>query len=104
MIGPPAGSFDKKADKKRSPFAPFKRSDSSREMQIPESPTAPTMDRPGTSLTEEESPNHLTVSQDRGIHEADAPTPTAHAVPSATDGTLIEEQTRSASTNANVSH
>lgn len=38
VVVPSATSFDRKSEKKRSPFAAFKRADSSREMQIPESP------------------------------------------------------------------
>ncbi|OOQ90790.1 Fes/CIP4 like proteiny domain protein [Penicillium brasilianum] len=90
VIGPTAGSFDRKAEKKhRSPFAPFKRSDSSREMQIPESPPS-TADRPGTSLTEESSLRNPSVSHDHNATDSFSPAPIAEQEPSAANGTLAE--------------
>ncbi|OQE41339.1 hypothetical protein PENCOP_c005G07377 [Penicillium coprophilum] len=62
---PSTGSFDKKSEKKRSPFAAFKRADSSRDLQIPESPPATASDRPGTSFTDQSSLRNPSVSHDR---------------------------------------
>ncbi|KAJ5247415.1 hypothetical protein N7468_002398 [Penicillium chermesinum] len=81
MVVSPGASFDKKADKKRSPFAPFKRSDSSREMQIPESPPS-TADGPVTSFMNDEPMRNSSVSQD---HDPDAIThaPVTSSTPAA---------------------
>ena len=92
-VSPGAGSFDKKAEKKRNPFAPFKRTDSSREMQIPESPPS-TADRPGTALTEDDSPQNLSVSQDHYASDIVAPVPVAQSMPTTTNGTSLENQSR----------
>ncbi|KAJ5664431.1 hypothetical protein N7507_005162 [Penicillium longicatenatum] len=64
MVIPSGSTFDRKAEKKRSPFAPFKRSDSSRDMQIPESPPS-TADRPDSSMIEEEYTRTPSVSHDQ---------------------------------------
>ncbi|KAJ5161673.1 hypothetical protein N7492_007065 [Penicillium capsulatum] len=93
IVGASGGSFDKKAEKKRSPFAPFKRSDSSREMQIPESPPEETIvDRPGTSMTGDESARNPSVSQDRTTAESVAPVPVSQPEPIATNGASPEAQ------------
>lgn len=92
VIGPTAGSFDRKAEKKhRSPFAPFKRSDSSREMQIPESPPS-TANRPGTSFTEESSLRNPSVSHDHNVPDTIAPAPNEHQEPFVANGTSAEVQ------------
>jgi hypothetical protein len=65
VVGPSAGTFDRKAEKKRSPFAAFKRADSSRDLQIPESPPATASGRPDTSFTDHSSLRNPSVSQDR---------------------------------------
>lgn len=88
VVGSLPGSYDRKAEKKhRSPFTPFKRSESSREMQIPESPPAPASDRPETSLTEEESARNPSVSQDRTVPEIVTPVPIAQLEPGTANGT-----------------
>ncbi|KAI2733001.1 hypothetical protein CBS147332_16 [Penicillium roqueforti] len=71
VVLPSTGSHDRKADKKRSPFAAFMRADSSRDMQIPESPPA-TGDRPGTSFTDQSSLRNPSMSQDRAGLDAGA--------------------------------
>ncbi|KAJ5658712.1 uncharacterized protein N7484_002361 [Penicillium longicatenatum] len=71
MVIPSGSTFDRKAEKKRSPFAPFKRSDSSRDMQIPESPPS-------------------TADHHRG--ETLAPAPMAQPFPTTTNGTSPEFQ------------
>ncbi|KAJ5082395.1 hypothetical protein N7532_011438 [Penicillium argentinense] len=93
VIGPSAGSYERKSEKKhRSPFAPFKRSESSRDMQIPESPpTTASAERPGTSLTEESARNP-SVSQDRTVSEAIVPTPISQPEPGHTNGNPPEGQ------------
>lgn len=91
MATAPAG-FDRKAEKKRSPFAPFKRSESSRDMQIPESPPS-TADRPDTSMTTmtEESGRNVSISQDQHAPEPVAAAPVAQPVLSTTaNGTSTE--------------
>ncbi|KAJ5753136.1 hypothetical protein N7520_010053 [Penicillium odoratum] len=87
MVVPSASSFDRKAEKKFSPFAPFKRSDSSRDMQIPESPPS-TADRPGTSMTEEESARTPSFSRDQTGGESFAPS--AQPFHTTTNGTSSE--------------
>ncbi|KAJ5091481.1 hypothetical protein NUU61_006351 [Penicillium alfredii] len=104
VVGPSAGSFERKAEKKhRNPFAPFKRSDSARDMQIPESPPASTSDRPGTSLTEEDSMRNPSVSQDRNAPETVAPIPAAQ-IDSTPNGASPEPSTRLASGDVNQRH
>lgn len=78
IVGPSAGTFDRKAEKKRSPFAAFKRADSSRDMQIPESPPMTATDRPGTSFTDHSSLRNPSVSQDHAGLDTAAPVPEAH--------------------------
>ncbi|KAJ5711327.1 hypothetical protein N7488_005483 [Penicillium malachiteum] len=85
MAAGPSGGFDKKADKKRSPFGPFKRSDSAREMQIPESPPS-TADRPGTSFTEESARNP-SISQDHNTSETITAAPSTYPESAPTNGT-----------------
>lgn len=92
IIGPPTGSFDKKAEKKRSPFASFKRSDSAREMQIPESPPETMVDRPGTSMTEDEFARNPSVAQDRIAAETVTPVPVSQPEQIATNGASPEAQ------------
>ncbi|KXG49398.1 Fps/Fes/Fer/CIP4 homology [Penicillium griseofulvum] len=75
---PSTGSFDRKAEKKRSPFAAFKRADSSRDLQIPESPPATASDRPGTSFTDQSSLRNPSVSHDRTGLDTVATIPEAH--------------------------
>ncbi|CAP92332.1 Pc13g12630 [Penicillium rubens Wisconsin 54-1255] len=78
VVVPSATSFDRKSEKKRSPFAAFKRADSSREMQIPESPPPTASDRPGTSFTDQSSLRNPSVSQDRSGVDAAATMPEEH--------------------------
>lgn len=78
IVGPSAGTFDRKAEKKRSPFAAFKRADSSRDMQIPESPPMTATDRPGTSFTDQSSLRNPSVSQDHAGLDAAAPVTEVH--------------------------
>ncbi|OQE18188.1 hypothetical protein PENFLA_c022G01258 [Penicillium flavigenum] len=78
VVVPSTGSFDRKSEKKRSPFAAFKRADSSREMQIPESPPPTASDRPGTSFTDQSSLRNPSVSQDRSGLAAAATMPEEH--------------------------
>lgn len=92
MVGPSAGTYDRKAEKKhRSPFAPFKRSESSKDMQIPESPPGTPSDRPGTSLTEEtaQTPD---ISRDRTMTDIVTPVPVTRPEPTATNGISHEAQ------------
>ena len=91
VVGSASGSFDKKA-KKRSPFASFKRSESSKEMQIPESPPESTLERPGTSLTEDEPARNPSASQDRTAAETITPVPIAQPEPAAANGASPEIQ------------
>lgn len=91
MAQAPAG-FDKKAEKKRSPFASFKRSESSRDMQIPESPPS-TAGRPDTAITEEEPPRNPSISQDQTVSETITAAPIAQPILStAANGTSTEAQ------------
>lgn len=70
VVGPSAGSFDRKAEKKhRSPFASFKRNESSKDVHIPESSPPSTVDRPTTSLTGDSSVRNPSVSHDRDAPE-----------------------------------
>ncbi|KAJ5917382.1 hypothetical protein N7466_010936 [Penicillium verhagenii] len=89
MVVPSGSTFDRKAEKKRSPFAPFKRSDSSRDMQIPESPPS-TADRPGTSMTDDDYARTSSMSRDQTAGEALAPVPIAQPYSSTTNGTSPE--------------
>ncbi|KAJ5975662.1 hypothetical protein N7481_009369 [Penicillium waksmanii] len=92
VIGPSAGSYEKKSEKKyRSPFGPFKRSESARDMQIPESPPTTSSGRPGTALTEESARNP-SVSQDRTGVEAIVPAPISQREPTTMNGTSPEAQ------------
>ncbi|KAJ5676902.1 uncharacterized protein N7477_002535 [Penicillium maclennaniae] len=91
--GPSAGTYDRKAEKKHfSPFAPFKRSDSSRDMQIPESPPGTPLDRPGTSMTEEEPAQTPDVSHDRTLTNVVTPVHVSQPEPTGTNGTHQETQ------------
>ena len=93
VVGPSAGTYDKKAEKKHfSPFAPFKRSDSSRDMQIPESPPGTPLDRPGTSLTEEGPARTPDVSHDRTMTNVVTPVHVSQPQPTGTNGTYQEAQ------------
>ncbi|KAJ5771382.1 uncharacterized protein N7511_003433 [Penicillium nucicola] len=85
VVGPSAGSFERKADKKRSPFSPFKRSDSARDLQIPESPPSTAIDRPGTSLTENASLRNSSVD-----HSGFDAAPGAAAFSESTNGAAAE--------------
>ncbi|CAI7613982.1 unnamed protein product [Penicillium glandicola] len=78
VVIPSAGSFDRKAEKKRSPFSAFMRADSSRDLQIPESPPATATDRPGTSFTDHSSLRNPSVSQDRAGLDTVATVPEVH--------------------------
>jgi hypothetical protein len=92
VIGPSGGSYEKKPEKKyRSPFGPFKRSESARDMQIPESPPTTSSGRPGTALTEESGRNP-SVSQDRTGVDAIVPAPISHPEPTAMNGISPEAQ------------
>ncbi|KAJ5167088.1 uncharacterized protein N7482_005869 [Penicillium canariense] len=92
VIGPTSGSFDRKAEKKhRSPFAPFKRSESAREMQISESPPS-ISERPGTSFTEDSSIRNPSVSQDHNVTDTITPAPISQPEPSTANGTSPEAQ------------
>lgn len=99
VMGSPAGSFDRKAEKKRSPFAPFKRSDSSREMQIPESPTS---DHPAASFTEDEPGRNRSFLQDRGAPDTVTHAPISQPAPTSTNGASAEEHIGFNSNGANV--
>jgi hypothetical protein len=102
VVGPSAGTYDRKAEKKhRSPFAPFKRSESSRDMPIPESPPGTPSDRPGTSLAEEEPVRTPDVSHDRTLTDTVTPVPVAQPGPTATNGTSQEARTGVVSNGAN---
>lgn len=95
VIGPSPGSYERKPEKKhRSPFSAFKRSDSSRDAQIqlPESPPLSSIDRPATSLTEEESIRNPSVSQDRDASETITTIPAAQPVQITTNGTTSPEE------------
>jgi hypothetical protein len=93
VVGPSAGTYDRKAEKKHfSPFAPFKRSDSSRDMQIPESPPGTPTDRPGTSITEEEPARTAGVSHDRALTDVVSPVSFSQPEPTGTNGTYQEAQ------------
>lgn len=72
VVGPSAGTFDRKAEKKRSPFAAFKRADSSRDMQIPESPPGTASGRPDTSSADHSSFRNPSISQDHSQLDAAA--------------------------------
>ncbi|CAI7623471.1 unnamed protein product [Penicillium bialowiezense] len=72
VVGPSAGTFDRKAEKKRSPFAAFKRADSSRDLQIPESPPGTASGRPGTSSGDHSSLRNPSLSQDHSQLDAAA--------------------------------
>ncbi|OJJ35125.1 hypothetical protein ASPWEDRAFT_40290 [Aspergillus wentii DTO 134E9] len=81
----PGGAFGSEK-KHRSPFASFKRGDSSREMQIPESPPSG-QERPGTALTSQDSPStgrNLSESRDREGLNAISSSPEPQ--PAATNG------------------
>lgn len=102
VVGQSPGSHDRRAEKKhRSPFTPFKRSESSREMQIPESPPASASERPGTSLTEVEFSRNPSVSQNRSTSEIATPVPIAQSEPSAANGASPEVQAGLASNGTN---
>ncbi|CAG8287954.1 unnamed protein product [Penicillium salamii] len=73
VVGPSAGTFDRKAEKKRSPFAAFKRADSSRDLQIPESPPGTASGRPDTSSADHSSLRNPSVSQDHPALDPAAP-------------------------------
>ena len=88
-IGGSSGAFDKKAEKKRSPFGAFKRSETARDMQIPESPPS-TADRPGTAITEESARN-ASMSQDQNTSDAIAAVPIARPESAAANGTMSPE-------------
>ncbi|KAJ5618876.1 hypothetical protein N7510_002860 [Penicillium lagena] len=95
VIGPSAGSYERKPEKKhRSPFSAFKRSDSSRDAQIqlPESPPLSAIDRPATSLTEEESIRNPSVSQDRDAAETITTIPAAQPAQTTTNGATSPEE------------
>jgi hypothetical protein len=91
VVGPSAGTFDRKAEKKRSPFAAFKRADSSRDLQIPESPPGTASGRPDTSFTDHSSLRNTSVSQDRPGLDSAAVIAEPHAG-STTNGTTAEAQ------------
>ncbi|KAG0154864.1 hypothetical protein PDIDSM_435 [Penicillium digitatum] len=78
IVGPLTGTFDRKAEKKRSPFAAFKRADTSRDMQIPESPPLTATGRPGTSYTDRSSLRDSSVSQDHAGLDIAATVSEAH--------------------------
>ncbi|KAJ5793729.1 Fps/Fes/Fer/CIP4 homology [Penicillium paradoxum] len=102
-IALPSGGFDRKAEKKRSPFSAFKRADSSRDLQIPESPPATASDRPGTSFTDQSSLRNPSVSQDRAGLETTTSIPEAH--PEApTNGAISEVQAGFTNNHASQPH
>jgi hypothetical protein len=99
----PTGPFDRKAEKKRSPFSAFKRSDS-RDLQIPESPPATLSDRPGTSFTDQSSLRNPSVSQDRAGSETAATIPEVRSE-NTSNGTTAEARAGLANNHASqVSH
>lgn len=97
IVQSPSGSFS--LDKKhRTPFAPFRKGDSSRDMQIPESPTStPPQDQlsgshiPQDSIsTEPESARGPSESNTRGDFDAISPAPEANvATTNGTNGALL---------------
>lgn len=97
IVASPSGSFS--LDKKhRTPFVPFRKGDSSREMQIPESPTSsPPQDQlsgshiPQDSIsTEPEYARGPSESNARGDFDAISPAPEANvAATNGTNGTLL---------------
>jgi len=92
VIVPSGGGNERKSEKKyRSPFGAFKRSESARDMQIPESPPQTASDRPGTSFTEESARNP-SVSQDHTATDAITPAPVSQPEPIATNGTTANAQ------------
>ncbi|KAJ5301302.1 hypothetical protein PENANT_c023G04854 [Penicillium antarcticum] len=96
VVGPSAGSFERKADKKRSPFSPFKRGDSARDLQIPESPPSTAVDRPGTSLTEDASLRNSSVD-----HGGLGAAPGAVALSESTNGASAEPHAEYTNNHAN---
>ncbi|KAK5796404.1 hypothetical protein VI817_005689 [Penicillium citrinum] len=92
VIVPSGGGNERKSEKKyRSPFGAFKRSESARDMQIPESPPQTASDRPGTSFTEESARNP-SVSHDHTAADAITPAPVSQPEPTATNGTTANAQ------------
>ncbi|KAJ9356100.1 Fes/CIP4 homology domain protein [Paecilomyces variotii] len=97
IVASPSGSFS--LDKKhRTPFVPFRKGDSSRDMQIPESPTSsPPQDQlsgshiPQDSIsTEPEYARGPSESNARGDFDAISPAPEANvAATNGTNGTLL---------------
>lgn len=79
--------------KHRSPFAPFKRVDSSRETQIPEDP--PGADRPDTGVTTQDNVSDFVrgtgESLDRGGLAAISSSPEPQPAPTTTNGTAPPE-------------
>ncbi|KAJ5391822.1 hypothetical protein N7509_007312 [Penicillium cosmopolitanum] len=88
VIGPSAGSYEKKSEKSTEVHL---RSESARDMQIPESPPTTSSGRPGTALTEESARNP-SVSQDRTGVEAAVPAPVSQPEPTTMNGTSPEAQ------------
>ncbi|CAG7994592.1 unnamed protein product [Penicillium olsonii] len=96
VVGPSAGTFDRKAEKKRSPFAAFMRADSSRDMQIPESPPGTASGRPDTSSAEHSSLRNPSVSHDQPTLDAAAPISDPYAgaaTNGAINGAALDTQT-----------
>ncbi|KAJ5576912.1 Fps/Fes/Fer/CIP4 homology [Penicillium sp. DV-2018c] len=98
----PPGSFDRKAEKKRSPFSAFKRADS-RDLQIPEDPPQTASGRPDTSFTDQSSLRNHSVSQDRAGSETAATIPEVRSQ-SISNGTTAEAQAGLANNNASQPH
>ena len=85
------------SEKKRTPFSPFKRVDSSREAQIPEA--APLgADRPDTGITTQDNVSDFvrgtSESVDRGGQEAISLSPGLESTPPATNGAAPQETQR----------
>ncbi|KAJ5901862.1 hypothetical protein N7495_002390 [Penicillium taxi] len=74
MMTPSTGNFERKSEKKRSPFSAFKRND--REMQIPEFPPQTASDRdrerPSTAFTEDGSMRSASVANNHHVPETAA--------------------------------
>lgn len=100
VVGPSAGTFDRKAEKKRSPFAAFKRADSSRDLQIPESPPGTASGRPGTSSADHSSLRNPSLSQDHSHLDAAAVISEPRAEP-ATNGATPDTQAGLSNNHAN---
>lgn len=92
VVHPSGGPSEKKH---RTPFSPFKRMDSSRERQIPESSPPFGAERPDTGVTTQDNVSDFvrgtSESVDRGGQEAVALSPDLQPAPPTTNGTAPQE-------------